>query len=85
MKTLKEWTKTASREEIIHQLLELNDTFNSFDKYLRKELGEETYNDIVKNWCADRARPALKNMGMSDEDIDEFNESMGIRKNGIEA
>ena len=77
MNTLKEWVKTASKEEITAMLLDLNDTFVSFDKYIREELGADTYNDIVREWALKRSQNWLREQGMDEASIERFAVEMG--------
>lgn len=77
MNTLEEWVRTASKEEIALMLLELNETFVSFDNYLRQELGEEQYLDVVKEWALKKSQEELWDLGMDEEAVKEFAGLMG--------
>lgn len=77
MNTLEEWVRTASKEEITAMLLDLNDTFVSFDKYIREELGADTYNDIVREWSLKRSQDWLREQGMDEDSVKEFAVKMG--------
>ena len=77
MNTLEEWVRTASKEEITAMLLDLNDTFVSFDKYIREELGVDTYNDIVREWALKRSQNWLREQGMDEASVERFAIEMG--------
>ena len=77
MKTLEEWVRTASKEEITAMLLDLNETFVSFDNYLRQELGEEQYLDVAKEWALKKSQEELRHLGMGEEAVKEFAGLMG--------
>lgn len=80
MKTLKEWAEEASREAIVCRLLELNDMWLSFEEFLRRELGPSTFYDLVNQWSAESVKTELVNLGMSEKEIDNFNDSMRYHK-----
>lgn len=77
---LKEWCKVATKKELEEHLIATNETFIAFDKFLEKELGEVTYNDIVKKFAINQSDEWLRKLGMVDSEIEKFHELMGEKE-----
>lgn len=72
MKTYRKFLETLTRDELIEEAISRNEFFLKYDKFLAEELGEVTYNDIVKRFAIKGCRELLEDLGADEEDIQEF-------------
>lgn len=72
MKKFTDEIKTMPREELEFIALDLWSNFMNFEKFLKKELGEETYKALCTDYAMEKSVAWLKDMDMTDADITDF-------------
>ena len=72
----KDWVAKATKKQLQERLLQYNEMWLAFDRFLIDELGEETYMDIAKEFGIKQSAQFLIDMGVSDEEVKEFTESL---------
>lgn len=78
--TFEERIEEMDIEELRYYLRSYHECFTSFEKFLIKEFGRETYMDLCRQHALEDSTKWLKDMGMSDKSIDEFKKQMGFEE-----
>lgn len=72
----KDWVAKATKKQLQERLLQYNEMWLAFDRFLIDELGEETYMDIAKEFGIKQSADFLLNMGISEAEVREFTDSL---------
>lgn len=83
--TLEELTKGMNEDQLRRMLLELNNDWKDFEGYLISELGFQTYMDLANGHAKQKAATMMRELGCTDEDIDEFLNMKGEYSKEVEA
>ena len=75
---IKEESKKWSKERLREELLKIIEGWNDWDDFVKKELGAETYNDLVNGYAMQKATDWMRLVGMNEEEIKEFRERNGF-------
>ena len=71
--------KDMKREELEDAFLSLLDFINDFESFVADEIGQETFEDICKEWAIKQIVEELEEMGYSEDEIKKIGFMIGQR------